>query len=52
MDGSGLQMINALNVCHAFGFDPFEAILEKLGINEKKYPVGKAKGNAKKYTDT
>jgi hypothetical protein len=21
MDGRGLQMINALNVCHAFGFD-------------------------------
>jgi len=29
-----------------------EVILEKLEINEKKYPVDKAKGNAKKYTET
>jgi NTP pyrophosphatase (non-canonical NTP hydrolase) len=45
-------LIYALNMCHSFGFDPSEAILEKLGINEKKYPVEKAKGNAKKYNET
>jgi NTP pyrophosphatase (non-canonical NTP hydrolase) len=44
-------LIYALNICHAFGFDPSEAILEKLEINEKKYPVGKARGSAKKYTE-
>ncbi len=29
----------SIRVCHAFGFDPPEVILEKLEINEKKYPV-------------
>jgi len=28
-----------------------EAIKEKLEINDKKYPVSKSKGNAKKYTE-
>ena len=45
-------LIYALNMCHAFGFDPSEVILEKLEINEKKYPVDKAKGSAKKYTQS
>ena len=45
-------LIYALNMCHAFGFDPSEVILEKLEINEKKYPVEKAKGSARKYTAT
>lgn len=45
-------LIYALNMCDAFGFDPPEVILEKLEINEKKYPVEKARGNATKYTET
>jgi NTP pyrophosphatase (non-canonical NTP hydrolase) len=45
-------LIYARNMCHAFGFDPSEVILEKLKINEKKYPVDKAKGSARKYTET
>jgi NTP pyrophosphatase (non-canonical NTP hydrolase) len=45
-------MIYALNMCDAFGLDPSDAILSKLKINEEKYPVEKAKGSAKKYTDT
>lgn len=28
-----------------------EAVLEKLAVNQKKYPVQLSKGNAKKYTD-
>lgn len=28
-----------------------EAILEKMKINEEKYPVDKVKGSAKKYTE-
>ena len=48
----GNILIYALNMCHAFGFDPSEVILEKLEINEKKYPVVKAKGNPKKYNET
>ena len=31
--------------------DEDEVIKAKLRINEEKYPVDKAKGNAKKYTD-
>ncbi len=42
-------LIYTLNMCHAFGYDPSEVILEKLEINEKKYPVEKAKGSARKY---
>ena len=45
-------LIYALNLCHAFGFDPSEVVLEKLALNERKYPVEKAKGSAKKYTET
>jgi NTP pyrophosphatase (non-canonical NTP hydrolase) len=45
-------LIYALNMCHAFSFDPAEVILEKLELNEKKYPVEKAKGSARKYNDT
>ena len=45
-------LIYALNMCHAFSFDPSGVILEKLDMNEKKYPVEKAKGSAKKYSDT
>jgi len=29
-------------MCHAFGLDPSQVILEKLEINEKKYPVDEA----------
>lgn len=43
-------LIYALNMCHAFGFDPSDVILEKLEINEKKYPVEKAKGSPERDT--
>ena len=33
------------------GLDPFEIVAEKIKINAEKYPVNKAKGTAKKYTD-
>jgi len=33
------------------GFSPLEAAEEKLKQNKKKYPVEKAKGKAKKYTE-
>ena len=45
-------MIYALNMCHAFRLDPSEVILEKLEINENKYPVEKAKGSARKHTES
>lgn len=33
------------------GFNVKEIVLEKIRDNNNKYPVSKAKGNAKKYTD-
>ena len=33
------------------GFSPLEAAEEKLKQNQKKYPIEKAKGCAKKYTE-
>ncbi len=33
------------------GISPLEAAYEKLEKNQKKYPINKAKGSAKKYTD-
>ena len=45
-------LIYALNMCHAFGFDPSEVIMEKLDLTGKEYPVEKVKGSAKKYTES
>ena len=33
------------------GIDPVQAAEEKMRLNEKRYPVEKAKGKAAKYTD-
>ena len=33
------------------GIDPLDAAYKKLEINRQKYPVEKARGSAKKYTD-
>lgn len=33
------------------GIDPIEAALTKIKKNEKKYPISKSKGIAKKYTE-
>lgn len=32
-----------------YGFDVKEMVLDKIAQNEQKYPVDKAKGNARKY---
>jgi NTP pyrophosphatase (non-canonical NTP hydrolase) len=34
-----------------YDFDVKEIVLEKIRKNSEKYPVDKAKGNAKKYTE-
>lgn len=34
-----------------YGFDPKQIVLEKIQKNATKYPVDKAKGTAKKYTE-
>ena len=41
----------AFLLAHEKGFDIEEIILNKLEINAEKYPVEKAKGNAKKYSE-
>ncbi len=39
-----------LLMSHDLKIDMIEALEKKIRKNEEKYPVGKAKGNAKKYT--
>ena len=41
----------ALLLADTYDFDVKEIILEKIDRNEKKYPVSKARGTAKKYTE-
>ena len=41
----------ALLLAHKQGLDVSQIILEKLKANALKYPVDKAKGNAKKYNE-
>ena len=40
-----------LLMCNDLGIDISQAIKEKLKKNAEKYPVAKAKGNHKKYTE-
>ena len=42
--------IYALTLTHEFDLDPAEVVLEKIKINEKKYPADKVKGKSAKYT--
>ena len=44
-------MIFCLSMSDATGIDIEEAVMKKLEQNEKKYPIEKAKGSAKKYTE-
>ncbi len=41
----------AFLLAEKYGFDVKEIVLEKIKKNAEKYPVDKAKGTAKKYTD-
>lgn len=41
----------ALLLSDAYGFDPQQIVLDKIKRNEEKYPVDKARGSAKKYTE-
>lgn len=44
-------LIYAILFADKYGFDIPEIITEKIEKNAAKYPINKAKGNAKKYTD-
>lgn len=41
----------ALLLADSYDLDVEKIVLEKIALNEKKYPVSKAKGTAKKYTE-
>ncbi len=47
----GDVMIYLVRLSDKLGIDPLQAAKEKNSINEKKYPVGKAKGSALKYNE-
>jgi dCTP diphosphatase len=44
-------LIYAIMFSRKMGIDLEKAVLEKIKVNEKKYPVDKAKGIAKKYDE-
>ena len=41
----------AFLMAHRYGFDVRQIILDKIESNDRKYPVEKSKGNAKKYNE-
>lgn len=44
-------LMYALIMCHQIGLDPENIIKEKLKLNNQKYPIEKAYGSNKKYTE-
>lgn len=44
-------LIQCLNFADATGVDVLAAVNRKIDDNEERYPVEKAKGSARKYTD-
>ena len=49
------ELADILNYClllaKTLNLNPVEIVRKKLAINAEKYPVDKAKGNSKKYTE-
>ncbi len=43
--------IQCLNFANATGIDLVDAAARKIDLNEERYPVDKARGNASKYSD-
>jgi len=43
--------IYLIRLADKLGIDLLAAAQSKIEVNERKYPAGKAKGNAKKYTE-
>jgi NTP pyrophosphatase (non-canonical NTP hydrolase) len=41
----------ALLLADSYDLDVEKIVLDKIALNEQKYPVSKARGTAKKYTD-
>lgn len=49
-DEIGDTFVYLLRLCDELGIDPIKAANDKMLKNAEKYPIDKAKGNAKKYT--
>ena len=47
----GDVMIYLTTLADKFGIDPLNAALEKIEINERKYPAEKVKGKSHKYDE-
>ena len=47
----GDVMIHLTNLADRLGLDPMECALEKVDLNQAKYPATMVKGSAKKYTE-
>ena len=45
------DVVYLMRLCHKLDINPIQAANEKIIKNAVKYPVDKAKGNAKKYKD-
>jgi NTP pyrophosphatase (non-canonical NTP hydrolase) len=41
----------AFLMAHRYGFDISQIMLDKIESNDRKYPVEKSKGNARKYNE-
>lgn len=44
-------LLYLLQLSDKLGIDPLQAAKDKLAINAAKYPIDKAKGNSRKYTE-
>ena len=44
-------LIYALHLCQVMGVNPDDIIRNKIQLNDRKYPVDKTYGNARKYTE-
>ncbi|MBT5025859.1 MAG: nucleotide pyrophosphohydrolase [Euryarchaeota archaeon] len=44
-------MVYCLRLCSVLDVDPIQIVHTKIEKNRAKYPIEKAKGNSKKYTD-
>ena len=43
--------IYLLRLCERLGVDLYQAVEEKIVINEKKYPAERVRGSSRKYTE-
>ena len=50
-DEIGDVLVYLIRLCDELGIDPIKAANDKMLKNAEKYPIEKAKGSAKKYTE-